>query len=245
MGTVHVIFQKEMVDPELMEGHIAVVIDVLLATTTIAAALEYGAKEVVPVRDSIHGLEAARILPDNSFILAGELEGRIIDGFLPPWPTSLKNHVEGKTLILSTSNGTVAINKAMKAKKIYTSSMVNGAHVASHIKRIDRGEDIIVVCSGSDGSFSMEDFLGAGYFLDSLIGENSEDYMMTDAAKTALLFYRKHAENYDGFLYESVVGKELEEYGLGNEVQFASELNVFSVVPQFFGNKLIDIEHKT
>jgi 2-phosphosulfolactate phosphatase len=241
MPAAHVVFQKEMIDTEMMAGNIAVIIDVLLATTTIATALEQGAKAVIPVRDSIHGLEMAKHLPEESFLLAGELEGEIIEGFLAPWPSSLKEHVKGKTLILSTSNGTVAINKAIKAKKIYTSSLVNGEQVAHHIKNVDRDENLIIVCSGSDGAFSLEDFLGAGYFLHSLLGKNGLGYTMTDAAKTALYFYQKHEEDCLELFYQSIVGQELKEYGMSDEVEYASKQGSIQVVPQFVGNKLIDV----
>jgi 2-phosphosulfolactate phosphatase len=242
MVDIDVIFQKEMVIPERMTGNIAVVIDVLLATTTIASALESGATEVIPVRDRVHAMEVARKLSEESFLLAGEDEGIVIPGFLPPWPTSLKQHVKGKTLILSTSNGTVALNMVNKAKKIYASSLINGESVASHIRSSARNENIFIVCSGSDGSFSLEDFLGAGYFLQCLIEYDSNHYNLTDAAKTALYFYQRHEKNYLELLFQSVVGRELEECGLKNEVIFASRRSVLSIVPEYLENKLISVE---
>ncbi|PLR94444.1 2-phosphosulfolactate phosphatase [Bacillus sp. T33-2] len=240
MPAVDVVLQKEMIDEQIMDGQIAVIIDVLLATTTIAATLEHGAASVIPVRDSSHAAERKIGLPAETFVLAGELEGKIIEGFLAPWPVSLKQHVSGKTLILSTSNGTVAINKCHKAKKIYTSSFLNGEHVASYIKKIDKGENLVVVCSGSDGSFSLEDFLGAGYFLNSLVGNSEEKYTMTDAARTALYFYKKHEDSYQDLLEQSIVGRELAVFGLIDEVRYAAERGSIRVVPEVTDDRIVD-----
>lgn len=115
---LHVILQKEAIMPELInKDKVAVVFDILLATTTIATLLHHGAKEVIPVMDGEEALKVAGSFEKSATIIAGESEGLTIEGFVDPLPTILKYVAKGKTIILSTTNGTVAIRHVENAKK--------------------------------------------------------------------------------------------------------------------------------
>src|SRR3982751_3667302 len=113
---VHVLTRKEELDSVRVAGKVVVVIDVLFATTTMVAALAHGALEVIPVLD-----EAAARAEDarrgrGACVLAGELYAETLPGFVHPAPLALIGHgIKDKTVIYSTTNGTVAMTLATGA----------------------------------------------------------------------------------------------------------------------------------
>src|SRR4051812_27474756 len=115
MRKIHVITQKELINPQKLENCTAVVIDVLLATSTIAYAFEKDCKYVIPVKDSETALSYVRTCTDP-YLLFGENKGQEIQGFSYPDPTTFDDQIKEKVLIFCSTNGTVAINKGKKAK---------------------------------------------------------------------------------------------------------------------------------
>jgi 2-phosphosulfolactate phosphatase len=239
MGKLHLLMKKEEVDEELIKDKIAVVFDVLLATSTITVGLHYGAKEVIPVMNGDEARREAEKHDTKNILLVGEYEGRTIEGFLDPNPRGLREKVAGKSVILSTTNGTVAIRKASEAKKVYVASLLNGQAVAHQIKAEHRDETIIIVCSGSSNAFCLEDFYGAGYFLDCLLQEEKEQWELTDAAQAALYFYKGNSEKNERLLMESRVGQMISKVGFSEEVHYVAQRGVLSTVPYLKGNKVV------
>ena len=227
MAKIHVVLKKEDIKEEKVAGNIAIVLDVLLATSTITACLHHGARGVLPVINGEKALELKANHPDDP-LLVGEYEGKTIDGFLLPTPLSLKEAVKDKMVILSTTNGTVAIHRALTAKKTYIASLLNGEAVCELVKKEHSKESIIIICSGSSGEFNLEDFYGAGYLLDLLQEGNWE---LTDAARAALLFYQAYRSQSNTILKSSHVGQVLECYGYVEELTFVSEKGTLPVVP--------------
>src|SRR6185503_18687327 len=100
---IHVLTKKEELDSVRVPGKVVVVLDILFATTTMVTALAHGASEIVPVLD-----EAAA----RACVLSGELYAETLPGFAHPAPLSLLEHgVKGKTVVYSTTNGTVAMTQ--------------------------------------------------------------------------------------------------------------------------------------
>jgi 2-phosphosulfolactate phosphatase len=231
MGKIHVLMRKEDIDEEQIIGKIAVVFDVLLATSTMTAALYDGAKEVIPVLDGDHALNKRDGREEGSYLLVGEYEGRTIEGFLDPSPLGLQQKVRGKTVILSTTNGTVAVRRSSAAKKVYIASLLNGESVAREIKEKCKNETIVLVCSGSGGSFCLEDFYGAGYFLQCLTGNSEGDWELTDAARAALHFYDGKSDECETMLSESRVGGMLSKFGFEKEIRYVAQREILSIVP--------------
>jgi len=209
-------------------GKIAVVIDVLRATTTIVEALGHGARCVVPVA----GVDGARVMAHDrdGALLCGERGGVKPDGFsLGNSPLEYSADViGGLDCVLTTTNGTRALHMAVGADEVLVGAITNVDAVCDWI-RAD-GRDVVLVCSGTDGRVSFEDCLGAGLIVDRL------GYQASDSA--AMMFHAMEgaATRFGGLRYaveSSFHAKRLIELGFGDDVAFACEAGVCSVVPVF------------
>ena len=239
MRKCHLLMRKEEIDEKQLAGKIAVVFDVLLATSTITAALYDGAEEVIPVLNAEEARIVAKHKNEGSYLLVGEYEGRTIKGFYGPSPVQLKGKVAGKSMILSTTNGTVAARKAASAKEVYMSALLNGKAVAERIAKDHHDETIIIICSGSSGLFCTEDFYGAGYFLDCLLKETDENLDVTDAAHTAQQFYEAKKSQNETVLEKSRVGQMLSQFGFIDEIRFIAQRGAFPIVPYLNGETIV------
>jgi 2-phosphosulfolactate phosphatase len=238
MPKLHVLLTKEEVANYKIDAEIVVVVfDVLLATTTIATVLHYGATEVIPVMDESEALLVADSLQESTTILTGESGGRTIEGFVDPLPTLLEDVAE-KTIVLSTTNGTVAIRNVRNAKKIYAGSLVNVDAIADRIRAEHLNQNLLFVCAGSTGRFAMEDFYGAGCLIDRIISSGAS-WELSDSATTALLFYRGNKTDGEKILKASATGEMMMQLDLEKDVQFASKQGVIPIVPEFENGKMI------
>jgi len=224
---VHVLTKKEELDSVRVPGKVVVVLDILFATTTMVTALAHGAKQIIPVLDEAAARSEAKRFPEDSAVLAGELYAETLPGFAHPAPLSLLEHgVEGKTIIYSTTNGTVAMAQAAHASRVYCGALLNARALVAHILARHARETILIVCSGSGNNFNFEDFYGAGYFVECLAPHVSD---LSDAAKAALALYR-HARAPEALL-DCRVGRMMAARGLAREVEFASRRDALPVVP--------------
>jgi 2-phosphosulfolactate phosphatase len=229
MARIHVLTRKEELDGVRLPGKVVVVVDVLFATSSIATALDSGAADVVPTLDGAAARNEAARRPAGSYVLAGELDAVTLPGFSHPTPLSLRAEpLAGRTLILSTTNGSVAIQRSAAAARVYAAALLNGPAVVDHALRADGGETVLVVCAGSAGAFNLEDFYGAGQLV-SLFSRASPRHELTDAARAARAFH----DGNDALecLSASRIGRMMHERGLDREVAFAAEKGRLDVVP--------------
>jgi 2-phosphosulfolactate phosphatase len=221
---VHVLTKKEELDSVRVPGKVVVVLDILFATSTMVTALAHGAKEIVPVADESAARACAGDFP--GCVLAGELYAETLPGFAHPAPLALVAHgVQDKSVVYSTTNGTVAMTQAAGAARVYCGALLNARALVEHILAQHERETILIVCSGSGNNFNFEDFYGAGYFVECL-REHVRDF--SDAAKAALALFR-HARAPDALL-DCRVGRMMAARGLAHEVEFASRLDALPVV---------------
>lgn len=240
MQKVHVLMRKEELDPARLTGKVVVVIDVLFATSTIVAAFEHGVADVVPAADPEAARAAARGLEAGSFLLAGEHNMAAIDGFATYAPLALSREpLEGRRLIYSTTNGTVALARARGADQVLAGALLNGAAVAEHIRRCFPDHTVLLVCAGSGGEFNLEDFYGAGYMVDRLLDGEPGRWLVSDAGLAARAVYRQQADAPAEYLAQSWLGTLLEEIGSGDELRFAARPGAYSAVPVLAGERLV------
>lgn len=231
---VHVLTKKEELDSVRVPGKVVVVLDILFATTTMVTALAHGAKEIVPVLDEAAAREQHRRFPGDACVLAGELYAETLPGFAHPAPLSLLEHgIGGKTVVYSTTNGTVALAQCVGAARVYCGALLNARRLVEHIVAVHPRETVLLVCAGSGNNFNFEDFYGAGYYVECLLPHVKD---LSDAAKAALALYR-HAQAPQALL-DCRVGRMMAERGLAREVEFACRRDVFPVVPALEGGRL-------
>lgn len=180
---------------EKVKGKTAIIIDVLRATSVITTALANGVKAIYPYKDIESVLENSK--KDTNPLLCGERKGIKIVGFdcgNSPLEYS-KELIEGRNMYMTTSNGTRAIEKsAIGAERIYIASFLNIGRIVKQI--IEDNKDIVIICSGTDDNFSLDDALCAGEIIKrvtkqknielsdiaialKIIAENSKDIALT------------------------------------------------------------------
>jgi 2-phosphosulfolactate phosphatase len=236
---VHVLFRKEDLDHERLEGKVAVVLDVLFATSTIVMALAHGALEVIPTLDEAGAKAEAQKHEDGSYVLAGELYAETLPGFAAPTPLALaKEPIARRRLIYSTTNGTVALRQASGADQVYAAALLNGEAMVKRLMTEHAGKTIVLVCSGSMGSPNLEDIYGAGYLVD-LFERNlpADPEAFSDAALAARAVFL--GEKPEAALLRSRVGRMMIDRGLTHEVRFAAELSRLNIVPRLVDGRLI------
>lgn len=235
---VHVLFRKEDLDHERLEGKVAMVLDVLFATSTIVNALANGATEVIPTLDEAGAKAEAQKHPDGSYLLAGELYAITLPGFAPPTPLALaKEPIAGRALIYSTTNGTVALRQASAADHVYAVALLNGRALVRRVLAQHPDKTILIICAGSMGSPNLEDIYGAGYLVDLLARELPGDAdTFSDAALAARSIF--NAEPPEEALLRSRVGRMMVERGLEHEVRYAAQLGTLDVAPQLRSGRL-------
>lgn len=240
-----VLRKEDFTERDVNETKVVVVLDILLATSTIVTCLVARAEAIYPVINKNEAFEMVKELKrcginETDIYLAGEENAMMIDGFLNPTPLSLRNNIKNKHLILLSTNGTVAIRKASKAKTVFITSLLNTDAIARKILKDYESADITVICSGSNGKYCLEDFYGAGYFIKKLTTlQKNQRIFLSDSSLTAQLFYESFADKSKEILYQSSVGKLLLRLGLQSDIDFISKKDFYNIAPIFSENKIV------
>lgn len=238
MPRVHVLTTKGCAQPERLRGVIAVVVDAIFATTAIAVMMEREVRQIVPTLDSHSARNAAMELPPDEVLLVGEKDGEQIPGFLDPWPMNLlKADIRGKTVIYSTTNGTIALNGAAGASIVLAASPVNARAVAEYIHRNHEGRNIVVICAGAGTAFSLEDFYGAGCLV-SHLASFGNSFALSDAANAARLLH-DNAPAHE-CVYETYAGRMMIARGRSDDLRLVTMEDAFSVTPIFERGRIVN-----
>lgn len=222
-------------------GQTAVVIDVLRATSVITTALENGAREVIPVKTVEEAQNLYAQCDTAKTLRGGERNALKIEGFdHSNSPLEYKKKVvEGKTLILTTTNGTNAINNIIGADEVVLACFRNGAAVVEHIVGLShRGSrDIAIVCAGTESLFSLDDGLCAGMIIE-LLKQQTE----VETDDLGLLLNRFFNESKDN-LFSALSGcyhlKRLFTLGFYDDIKFCLETNCVQTVPVLKDGKIV------
>lgn len=221
------------------EDRAIVVIDVLRATTSICAALEAGAKAVIPVDEPGEAGEIWTKIGQENAVLAGERNGVKIENFnLGNSPAEFTNvTVGGKFVVLTTTNGTQVFTKTAKGAAVMACALVNVSVVAQKVATLDC--DVTIICSGRDGNFSIEDTLCGGMLLHLLSAVHKRELALNDAAQLALLLYRSNKTAIRQTIRQGEHGRFLESIGFDGDVDLASNIDAIPVLPVLRDGRLI------
>ena len=224
-------FALPTVTKEDVCGKTAVVIDSLRATSSIVTAFENGCKEMIPVVELDEALTVARRLGRENVLLCGERGGQHIKGFdLSNSPLEYKREaVCSKTLVMTTTNGTRAINAAAGADKVLISAFINAGETAKRL--LEAGDDVVIICAGSNGKFSMEDVLAAGAIISRL--QKLAALSLCDLSIAAQTLYENFADNLHAPMLNVGHYKHLQALGFQHDLDYCMRCDTAAVVPVF------------
>jgi 2-phosphosulfolactate phosphatase len=228
-----VFFTPNQVKPADTAGRLVVIVDVLRASTTVATALGNGAKTVIPLEGADEVITRSKEFARTGVLLAGEQKMLPIAGFdLGNSPQDFtKKAVEGKTILITTTNGTRTLLGVQGARDIVIASYVNFTAVLAMMKLAARSNtDIAIICAGEEGSFTLEDAACAGRYVRA-IPKRADKVIWNDAASASVLIERKYGDNIEKVFKESSHGQALESAGFGDDLTAAAEVDSYPVVP--------------
>lgn len=215
---------------------ITVVVDIFRATSAICTALQNGVTEVIPVA-SIH--DAKRYSDDDDVIIAAERGGEIVDGFVygnSPLSYINNKHIQGKTLVLTTTNGTQAIDAAKEDGELVIGAFSNLSVLTKWL--IEQNQDVMLLCAGWKNRLNLEDSLFAGAVVDVLLNNGFEYDIDSDAAIISRLLYTTAKNDMLKFLENSSHRNRLKNLNLENDVEYCLTLDTCNVVPKLAGGSL-------
>jgi 2-phosphosulfolactate phosphatase len=234
--TLDVVLLPSALPADSLAEKTVVVLDVLRATTTIAAALTAGITSIRAFPDLAQARAAAESLTPRP-ILCGELKALRAPGFdLGNSPRQFTPEHRGRAMILATTNGTVALNAARTAGALLTAALVNATPAARAAAAT--GMDIVLLCSGTGGLISMEDLIGAGAVCDALLRLGNFE-LAGDTPRIAQKLFLASRENLPAVLHESVAGGHIIAVGLELDIDYAARLDSLDVVGAVEGRDML------
>lgn len=227
------------VEKSILGQKTVVVIDVLRATTTICAALHAKARGVVPTSGPGEAGELWSRLGQDVALLAGERNGVRIENFaLGNSPLEFtESFVGGKIIILTTTNGTPVFGQLANAKELLAAGLVNISALAARAADLD--QDLVIVCSGREGAFSIEDTLCGGMLIHLLSTVHRKSVTTNDAGSLALLLYRSNKSAIRESIRQGEHGRFLISIGFEQDIEVATEVDSLPVVPVLRDGRLV------
>ncbi|HEY5327244.1 MAG TPA: 2-phosphosulfolactate phosphatase [Mucilaginibacter sp.] len=219
-----------------VDDYVVVIIDVFRATSSICYGIENGAAAIIPV-SQVEECAAYRE-KSQDYLLAAERDGKVVEGFdFGNSPFSyIKEIVEGKTVVLTTTNGTHALHLSRLAKKIVIGSFLNLTALCNWLKTQD--ENILLVCAGWKNNFNLEDTLFAGAVIEQL---KAFDFKPDDAAIAANDLYQTGKEDINGYLKKTSHSERLKQLGIEKDIEFCLQVDLTTAIPILEGDKLVKL----
>ena len=218
------------------DNSIVVVIDIFRATSAIVTAFYNGVSKMIPVAT----VEEAREYQKNGFMAAAERDGEVIEGFeLGNSPFGYMNSkVKGKTIAISTTNGTQAIEASRKASKILVGSFLNLDVLCEYLAA--QKKDVILVCAGWKNKFNLEDTIFAGAVVNKLTTESGFEITCDSAIASNHLYIIAKDDLFE-FLSNSSHRNRLAKLDLERDIKYCLTPNQCPVIPVMEGKYLVKL----
>jgi 2-phosphosulfolactate phosphatase len=229
---VDVFFEAREVGPGDVAGRVVGVVDVLRASTSIATAIANGARAVVPFESTDEVSVRAKTFERAEVRLAGERRMRAIDGFdFGNSPLEFtRSAVAGKTVLMTTTNGTAAIAATQAAQEVYVGGYVNMSRTVEALRAALRsGTDLSIVCAGHEGHFALEDAACAGR-LTKEITRRLTNVELNDAAFAAMQIDRRFGDDLNKLFEASVHGRALAAAGFEADLAACAAIDAHPVL---------------
>ena len=239
---LHTVLTPRLLNIYDCSNSVVVIIDVFRATSTIATALHNGAKKIIPVADVQDCIDIGKKLNltagRHQAITAGERDGKIIPGLQhgnspAEYP---REFIEGKTLVLTTTNGTKLLHMALDkgAAEVITGSFPNLSAVCKHLS--SQNKNVILGCSAWKDRFNLEDTLFAG----AVISHIKQYFTIRcDSSMMAEEMYNLHKHNLKSFIRTTTHWHRLASYGLEKDLEYCVSTNVADVLPIYRDGALV------
>jgi 2-phosphosulfolactate phosphatase len=219
-----------------IENSIVVVIDILRATSSIVYGIDNGANAIIPVAN----VEDCLAYADKGYLLAAERNGSVVDGYdFGNSPFSYtKEQVGGKTVVLTTTNGTKALHLARsKAKQVVVGSFLNLQALCEWLKT--QNNDVLLLCAGWKDQFNLEDTLFAGAVVNAIRASFTE---FDDSGVAAEDLYLLAKDDLRSYISKSSHSHRLAALNIEKDVQFCLQLNICQAIPVLVGDDLLRLQ---
>jgi len=217
------------------DDHIVVVIDILRATSAMCTAFEHGVDKMIPVAT----VEEATAYKNQGFLVGAERNGIALEGFdFGNSPYSyMTDSIKGQTIVISTTNGTQAIEAARNAYKVVIGAFTNITALCEWLQKQER--NVLLLCSGWKNRFNLEDSLFAGAVADRLL--TSGLFRSGDAALAVSSLYSQAKKNPYKFLHSSSHAERLAAMGLKADIKYCLQVDRTTVIPVLEGKHLVKL----
>ncbi|WP_316822289.1 2-phosphosulfolactate phosphatase [Pedobacter gandavensis] len=234
--SIEVCLTPALLDLYSIEDRVVVVIDVLRATSSMVYGIDNGASAIIPVSQVEDCLNYA----DKGFLLAAERNGEVVEGYdfgNSPFSYS-RGKVSGKTIVLTTTNGTKALHLARKrAHQVVIGSFLNLEALCNWLRKQDKG--VLLLCAGWKDKFNLEDTLFAG----AVVRELRKDFThFDDSCVAAEDLYALAKDDLRNYLHKSSHSHRLAELNIEEDVKFCLQLNICKAIPVLVGDALVAME---
>ena len=230
---IDVVLSPSILSPEALKGRRVVMVDVLRASTTIATALASGARAVIPATDTGEAGRLAANLDADYSLLGGERDGKPVAGFgAGNSPAEYgPEAVRGKTVVLTTTNGTRALAEAKAGIEVAVGGFVNAARAARFLAEgLERGEPGTILCAGWHGRVSLEDTLCAGLLVSRIVSA-AQAAALSDPSKMAYALYQGSQGDIKRALRSTEHARRLVALGMGDDIARCAAVDTLDVLP--------------
>ncbi|MEZ4413832.1 MAG: 2-phosphosulfolactate phosphatase [Gemmatimonadales bacterium] len=227
--------------PGQATGRTIFVIDILRASTVICAALHHGARAILPASTTEEALRLAQTIGGPEVLLCGERGGLPIQGFaLGNSPLEMTaDTVRGRTLVMTTTNGTPALLATQGAASVHLAAAVNlSAAAASARDALDARGELLILCAGRERSFALDDAYAAGRLLVAALGSNRKRKGMNDAALASLDLVRRYGNDWERPLRASRGGADIVGLGFDADLVDAARQDAYPVLPMYHERRI-------
>lgn len=217
-----------------IQDSLVVVIDIFRATSSMCYGIANGAEGIIPVAT----VEACRSYEQSDYLLAAERNGEVVNGFdfgnSPFSYTSEK--VSGKTVVLTTTNGTHAINESREARKVLIGSFLNLSALSNWLKT--QPNNVLLLCAGWKNKVNLEDSLFAGAVAHQL---QDEGYKFDDSAILAADLFQMAKNDLAAFLKKTSHSERLKELKIEADIAFCLQVDLVNAIPVLDGDRLVKL----
>ena len=221
------------------DNAVIIITDIFRASTSICAAFQNKVKSIIPVSK----VEESIAYKEKGFIVSGERDGKVLEcaefgnspfNFMEP-------RLQGKTVVMNTTNGTQAINLVQKGNNLVGIGAFLNLHAICNWA-MAQNRPIIVFCAGWKNRFSLEDTMFAGAAIDYIIKKGKgEFHTMCDSAIASAELWKNASSNLRVHIEKAAHRHRLRKMGLDDILDYSMQLNINQCVPVLKGIEIVDI----